>query len=87
MCCPPAEALAEHAPLVGMHHLILDEQAHTAYLDAPGAWLDLGGIAKGYIADRALDVLREQGIDIAQVRARAATCRLAMRRRGLRAGP
>lgn len=66
---PPAEALAEHAPLVGMHHLVLDEDSRTAYLDAPGAWLDLGGIAKGYIADRALDVLRDHGITIAEVRA------------------
>ena len=66
---PPAAALAEHAPLVGMHHLILDEENQTAYLDVPGAWLDLGGIAKGYIADRALDVLREHGLAIAEVRA------------------
>ncbi len=66
---PPPAALAEHAPLVGMHHLVLDEANQTAYLDAPGAWLDLGGIAKGYIADRALDVLRDHGVSIAEVRA------------------
>lgn len=66
---PPAAALAEHAPLVGMEHLVLDEESQTAYLDTPGAWLDLGGIAKGYIADRALDVLRGHGLAIAQVRA------------------
>ncbi|XAM01442.1 FAD:protein FMN transferase [Phycisphaeraceae bacterium D3-23] len=66
---PPPEALAEHAPLVGMHHLILDAEAQTAYLDTPGCWLDLGGIAKGYIADRAVAVLRDHGFTIAQVRA------------------
>lgn len=66
---PPAAALAEHAPLVGMHHLVLDPDNYTAYLGVPGAWLDLGGIAKGYIADRALDVLRDHGVNIAEVRA------------------
>ncbi|MFI4860404.1 MAG: FAD:protein FMN transferase [Phycisphaerales bacterium JB063] len=66
---PPAEALAEHAPLVGMHHLVLDDENQTAYLDAAGAWMDLGGIAKGYIADRAVDVLRDHGLTIVQVQA------------------
>ncbi|MEM9415032.1 MAG: FAD:protein FMN transferase [Planctomycetota bacterium] len=66
---PPPEALAEHALLVGMHHLVLDEDARTAYLDTPGCWLDLGGLAKGYIADRAVEVLLEHGFAIAQVRA------------------
>jgi thiamine biosynthesis lipoprotein len=44
-------------------------------LDAPFArlcrplWIDLGGIAKGYAADRALDVLRRRGIASATVNA------------------
>jgi len=66
---PPKEAIERHRPLVGIEHLHLDNERRTARLDAEGAWLDLGGIAKGYIADRGLDVIRGQGIDIAQVQA------------------
>lgn len=66
---PPQEAIDRHRPLVGIKHLHLDEENQTARLDAEGAWLDLGGIAKGYIADRGLDVIRGRGITIAQVQA------------------
>ena len=66
---PPDEVIQQHMQLVGISHLHLDEQAQTAYLDTPGCWLDLGGLAKGYIADRALDILQAQGLPIAQVRA------------------
>lgn len=66
---PPKEAIEKMRPFVGMDHLKLDHDKQTARLDKPGAWLDLGGIAKGYIADRALDVLKERGLSIAQVRA------------------
>jgi len=66
---PPKEAIERMRPYVGMEHLVLDEEAQTARLSKPGAWLDLGGIAKGYIADRALDVLEKRGLTIAQVQA------------------
>lgn len=66
---PPKEAIERMRPYVGMDHLVLDAEAQTARLSKPGAWLDLGGIAKGYIADRALDVLEKRGLSIAQVQA------------------
>ena len=66
---PPKEAIDRMRPFVGMAHLHLDMNYQTARLDKPGAWLDLGGIAKGYIADRALDVLKRHGLTIAQVQA------------------
>ena len=40
----------------------VDESAGTIQLECPGAKLDLGGIAKGYIADRMKDVLIEEGV-------------------------
>ena len=66
---PPKAAIDRMRPFVGMQHLKLDTENQRARLSKPGAWLDLGGIAKGYIADRALDVLKERGLTIAQVQA------------------
>ena len=40
----------------------VDEAAGTIQLTRPGARLDLGGIAKGYIADRMKDALIEAGV-------------------------
>jgi thiamine biosynthesis lipoprotein len=66
---PPKEAIDRMRPFVGMKYLVLDADKQTARLAKEGAWLDLGGIAKGYIADRALDVLKKRGLNIAQVQA------------------
>lgn len=44
---------------VGYQHLALGNRAATLLM--PRMQLDLGGIAKGYAADRASDVLREHG--------------------------
>lgn len=66
---PPKAAIDRMRPFVGMQHLVLDHKKQTARLAMQGAWLDLGGIAKGYIADRALDVLKARGLTIAQVQA------------------
>ena len=37
-------------------------EGNTVHLDDPHAQIDLGGIAKGYIADRLADFLRESGV-------------------------
>ena len=66
---PPKQAVERMRPFVGMDHLHLDTDKQEARLDKPGAWLDLGGIAKGYIADRALAVIKSRGLTIAQVQA------------------
>jgi len=66
---PPKTAIDRMRPFVGMHHLELDKENQRARLCKPGAWLDLGGIAKGYIADQALEVLQKRGLTIAQVQA------------------
>jgi thiamine biosynthesis lipoprotein len=40
---------------------------NTVQLDNPEAWIDLGAIAKGYIADRLIDFLKEKGVNSAIV--------------------
>lgn len=64
---PDPEKLAGALTLVGMDKLILDPAARTAQLTKPGMKLDVGGIAKGYAAQAAIDVLRDRGIDRALV--------------------
>jgi thiamine biosynthesis lipoprotein len=66
---PPADELAKAKELVGYDKVQLDAQARTVQLTKAGMLLDLGGIAKGYAADRALAVLRQHGIDRALVAA------------------
>lgn len=64
----PDPALIAHArKLVGSDKMILDPAKHTVELKLPGMKLDVGGIAKGYAAQAALDVLCDQGIRCALV--------------------
>lgn len=66
----PTPEQIEHAQKsVGWQKLVLDPANRTATLLAPDMQLDLGGIAKGYAADKALAVLRENGISCALVAA------------------
>lgn len=59
----PDPALIAHArTLVGSDKMILDPSRRTVELKVPGMKLDVGGIAKGYAAQAALEVLRQQGI-------------------------
>ncbi|HPT34560.1 MAG TPA: FAD:protein FMN transferase [Bacillota bacterium] len=57
----PAE-LREALELVDYRLVKLDLEQETIFLEREGMALDLGGIAKGYIIDRALDILAENGI-------------------------
>jgi thiamine biosynthesis lipoprotein len=59
---PSAEALAEASKRVGWRKLTIDEKEQTARLAVKGMKLDLGGIAKGYAGDCALQTLREHGV-------------------------
>lgn len=59
---PDAEALAEACRHVDYHSIVTDEQAGTVMLTDPYAAIDLGFIAKGYIADRIRDYLVSQGV-------------------------
>ncbi|MCA9112489.1 MAG: FAD:protein FMN transferase [Planctomycetaceae bacterium] len=59
--------LAEARQKVGYQYVSLDPDAQTVTFLREGIRLDLGGIAKGYAADEALRVLREQGIERALI--------------------
>ena len=64
---PDPQKLAEARALVGSDKLILDAKTRTVQLLKPGMRLDVGGIAKGYASQAAIDVLKSQGITHALV--------------------
>lgn len=57
---PAAEAIAEAVKHVNFRKIMID--GNTVKLLDPSAKLDLGAIAKGYIADRIKEYLREEGV-------------------------
>jgi FAD:protein FMN transferase len=59
---PDPRLIAEARQLVGSDKMVLDPAARTVNLLMPGMKLDVGGIAKGYAAQAALDVLNSMGI-------------------------
>ena len=59
---PTAEELSAALGLLGMDALVLDEAAGRAYLSRPGMRLDLGALAKGYIADAVKALLLRRGV-------------------------
>lgn len=64
---PPAAEIQALLPLTNPHHVILDSQAHTVFLQHRAMEIDLGAIAKGYIADLVRDYLRQQGVENALI--------------------
>ena len=66
---PGAKELRRADSLVGWQNVRLDQRARTVQLAIPGMQLDMGGIAKGYILDQALAVLKEAGLPRALIRA------------------
>jgi FAD:protein FMN transferase len=59
---PDARALDSARALVGWRRVALDSALRRVRLEAPDMHLDLGGIAKGYILERAVAELRERGV-------------------------
>jgi thiamine biosynthesis lipoprotein len=70
---PSDEELAAAQRHVGAAHVTLDTAARTISFDAPGVELDLGGIAKGYAVDRAVSILKQNGVVAALVSAGGST--------------
>ena len=64
---PDASRLARARAIVGSQAVALDTANQTVSLLREGMQLDLGGIAKGYATDRALDVLADHGIERALI--------------------
>jgi FAD:protein FMN transferase len=62
---PDTAELRRAERLVGWRKVHLDTVALAIWFDTTGIQLDLGGIAKGYILDRALAELRAEGVESA----------------------
>jgi len=56
-------------PTVGWRQLIFDDRHHSIRFARPGMAIGLGGIAKGYVVDRSIDILKAMGIKHAIVTA------------------
>ena len=66
----PSQAEIDNVlPLVNYHLVEVDTAANTVYLPKVGMALDLGGVAKGFATDRAIEVLKAKGITSALVNA------------------
>lgn len=59
---PDAKKLGEKLKLVGYKNIVIDKKNSTAYLKQKGMEVNLGGIIKGYAADKAAAVLQNNGI-------------------------
>ncbi|MBT9176211.1 MAG: FAD:protein FMN transferase [Firmicutes bacterium] len=66
---PSPEALTAALSGVGFTYVEMDASQRTVRLTHPKTRLDLGGIAKGYIVDRAIEFLAARGIQYAFVEA------------------
>ena len=64
---PDETALAEAVSHVDYRNIQIDTAAGTVRLTDPEAEIDLGGIAKGYIADRVCEALEQAGVTAAIV--------------------
>ena len=66
---PNADALAAALQTTGYHYVHLDTLHHSVWLEQPGMKLDVGGLGKGFVAQAALDLLKEYGFQAAMVNA------------------
>lgn len=66
---PSREELERTLPLVNYKNILLDGKENRIGFSREGVEIDLGGIAKGYAVDKAVEVLRKEGINSALVNA------------------
>ncbi len=64
---PTESMIKKKLPLVNFREIRMNEKDRTVLLARKGMTLDAGGIAKGYAADRAVEILRAEGIKAALV--------------------
>lgn len=62
---PDSATILNTMHLVGLNELLWKDSLHQISLPKPGMKLDLGGIAKGYVAQKVIDFLQSNGIDAA----------------------
>ena len=64
---PEHSMLKEALQKVGYQHIEISKKRREVFLGQKGMCLDLGGIAKGYAVDRAITILKKEGINRALV--------------------
>ena len=64
---PSQEEINQALKLVDYHKIELNDKEKTVYLKEKGMIIDLGAIAKGYITDEVVKVLKKQGVTTAIV--------------------
>ena len=62
---PSQEEIDSALPFIDYRAVTLDEDSRTVFLQKEGMALDLGAIAKGYIADEVVDILEKEGVQSA----------------------
>lgn len=60
---PTQEMISEKLQLINPRDIELDDQEHTVYLRKEGMAIDLGALAKGYVADKIVDFLKRIGVE------------------------
>jgi thiamine biosynthesis lipoprotein len=66
---PTDSQIAEHLGAIDYRHVVLDRARHTIFFETAGVRINLGGIAKGYVVERAAQMLRERGVEHALLNA------------------
>ena len=61
---PPMEDIVRLLALTNPEQVLLNDAEQSVYLTQPGMEIDLGAIAKGYIADRVRDYLHKEGAEL-----------------------
>ncbi len=64
---PSQEEIDETLKLVDYNKVQFDDGNNEIFLEKEGMMIDIGGIAKGYAADKAVEFLRDNGIKSAYV--------------------
>jgi thiamine biosynthesis lipoprotein len=62
---PDSSIITNTLELIGLHKILWDIPNHQISIPLKGMKLDLGGIAKGYIAQKVIEFLKDHGIDAA----------------------
>ena len=66
---PSTKKIQAQLPGINYQSIKLDTKARSLFFSQPGMRIDLGGIAKGYAVDRAIQILRQAGVHYALVSA------------------
>ena len=66
---PSDKEIKTRLPAINYRAIRLDPETRSVFFTRPGMRIDLGGIAKGYAVDRAMELLRRRGVQHALVSA------------------